>query len=197
MPNPEPGTWTFQVDTGATWASALQNPNHRDDSDVAYTLTIRLLRADIRASPSPGGDAIVDLENTGSTLREPLLEGWPASLTSRRGDFLPTGLPNLFEISVPDHASALALYLRSEHGLGTEMYLYDCTTGQCFSYTFAMPTASSHTLLVRNPAAGRWIVAVNAAPFPARSDSFVLEQVVASGTAVRVESPSTRRLGAR
>ena len=127
-----------------------------------------------------------------------MLEVSPAYLTSHRARFLGSGLPNVIEIQVPPDATAMSLRLRSEsERTNAELYLYDCTTGECFSYYFGFPAARAHTLVVRKPNAGRWVAAVNTAPFPAGAGSFVLDELVTTGTPVRRTSAAARGTGAR
>src|SRR5262249_8011185 len=57
--------------------------------------------------------------------------------------------------------------------------------GECFSYNIGYPAAGAHALTVRKPSAGRWVAAVNAAPFPAAAGAFVLDEVVTIGDAVQ------------
>jgi hypothetical protein len=107
-------------------------------------------------------------------------------------------LPNMLDIAVPPGAATLSVSLRGEgKQTDTELYLYDCSTGECFSYTFGFPAANTHTLVVRRPNAGRWVAAVNAAPFPAAGGAFVLDEVVGMGAPVRRASTGPRAPGAR
>lgn len=197
LPNPAPGTWTFRVDTGSTWFEIPGNPVPSDDGDAEYTLTVRLLESVIRTSTT-SGKIVAEITNTGSAIAEPVLDVSPGYLTSHRGSFLPTGLPNAIDIEVPRDAAALSLQLHSEReGTNTELYLYDCTTGECFSYNLGFPAARTHTLVVRKPSPGRWVAAVNAAPFPTAAGTFVLDEVITSGTPVRRASAAARGPGAR
>ncbi len=127
----------------------------------------------------------VDVVNQGSTIREPILTVTPGSLKEHRANFHANGLPNVIEILVPEGAATLWLRVRSApRGTETlEMYLYDCTSGECFSYDIGFPAHPEHTMLVRRPTPGRWIAAVNAAPFPTAPGGFVLEEVMTSGAA--------------
>ena len=199
MPHPEPGTWTVRL---KNWSAMLASRQFGfmgatgSLEDVDYRLTARLLAASLRPRRADGGSVEVDLENRGSTVVEPVLEAWPGSLRSHRQRFRPDGLANLVEIDVPADAATLSLQLRA-HGSGTELFLYDCTTGQCFSYDIAFPAAESQALMVRRPAAGRWVAAVNAAPFPAAKGSFVLDEVITTGPPVRHASGGERATGER
>jgi hypothetical protein len=198
LPNPEPGTWTFRVDTGSTWINIPGNPVPGDDGDAEFTLTMRLIGSSIRPVATSSGTIAADIANGHSQIVEPVLDATPGYLTTHRGSFLPTGLPNVIEIPVPAGAATLSLQLRSERqGTNTELFLYDCTTGECFSYNFGFPAAGAHTLVVRKPNAGRWVAAVNAAPFPSAPGGFVLDEVITAGTAVRHASTGPRAPGAR
>jgi hypothetical protein len=193
LPNPEPGTWTFQVENSSKWSPMPGNSEPPDDGDAEYTVTMRLLESSIRTSATDGRVA-ADITNTGSAIAEPVLEVSPGYLTSHRGSFLPSGLPNAIDIQVPRDAATLSLQLHSEReGTKTELYLYDCTTGECFSYNIGFPAARTHTLVVRKPNAGRWVAAVNAAPFPTAAGTFVIDEVVTTGSPVR--RTSAARLG--
>lgn len=199
MPHPEPGTWTVRL---KNWSAGLNARQLRvmggtgSLEDLDYRLTARLLAASLRPRRAAGGSVEVDLENRGSTVVEPVLEAWPGSLRSHRQRFRSDGLSNLFEIDVPAGAATLSLQLRAQAS-GTELFLYDCTTGQCFSYDIAFPAAESQSLMVRRPAPGRWVAAVNAAPFPAAKGSFVLDEVITTGAPVRQASTGQRATGAR
>jgi len=198
LPNPRPGTWTVRLDADSAWLHIPGDLVPGDDGDADYTLTMRRLEASIRTSATASGTIVADITNVGSTIAEPVLEVSRGYLTSHRGRFHRTGLPNAIAIDVPRDAAALSLRLRPEQEItGTELYLYDCTTGECFSYDIGFPAASAHTLVVRKPNAGRWVAAVNAAPFPSASGSFVLDELVATGTPVRRAPAGARGLGVR
>ena len=115
----------------------------------------------------------------------------------RTGSFLSTGLPNAIDSTCPRRLDALAALRSEREGTNAELYLYDCTTGECFSYNIGFPAARTQTVVVRKPNAGRWVAAVNAAPFPAAAGAFVLDEVVTTGTAVRRTSAVARGPGAR
>jgi hypothetical protein len=201
LPNPEPGTWTFGVNNDSAWAAPPGDAGPADVVDADYSLTIRLLRSSMSATTAAGGRIVTELTNTGGAIVEPLLEASPAYLAAHRGRFLESGLPNVIEIVVPRDAATLALRLRTDGvergGTNAELYLYDCTAGECFSYDFGFPAARAHTLVVRKPNAGRWMAAVNAAPYPAAAGSFVLDELVTTGPPVRRTSAVARGPGAR
>jgi len=150
------------------------NPVRSDDSDVEYALAVHL-----DGEPNVPADAALDVT--------------PGYLTSHTDRFVASGLPNLYDIDVPPDASALSLRLHTQPGApNAELHLYDCTTGECFSYNIGFPAAGAHTLVVRKPSAGRWVAAVNAAPFPSAPGSFVLDELVTIGTPIRRASAVAR-----
>lgn len=132
----------------------------------------------------------VEVTNQGSTIREPVLTLTPGALREHRAKFRPDGLPNVVEIAVPEGAATLSLKVTSERPAADklELFLYDCTTGECFSYDIKFPAAPEHTLVVRKPNPGRWLAAVNAAPFPTSPGGFVLEEVITKGSAQQQHS---------
>src|SRR5262249_52808663 len=144
--------------------------------DAEYAITVRLLRGSLDAGRVAGDTVSLDFRNRASALREPVLETSTATVVSHRARFLPSGLANEFEMAVPDAAKALVVRARSGDAteIPIELYLYDCTSGECFSYDIAFPAARSQVLIVRKPRAGRWIAAVNAAPFPTADGDFAL-----------------------
>lgn len=198
LPHPQPGPWAFRVEADSTWFAIPGSPVPPDGGDAEYVLTVRLVDSSIQPYGTAAGAMAFDIENTGSTIAEPVLQASPGYLTTHHGTFLPTGLPNVIDIAVPEGATTLSLQLRSEHrGTNTELYLYDCTTGECFSYNIGFPAAGAHTLVVRKPNAGRWVAAVNAAPFPTAAGAFVLDEVITTGSPVRQASGESRAPGAR
>lgn len=198
LPDPEPGTWTFRVDTGSTYFLIPGSPLKGDDSDAEYTLTMRTLRASVAAAVKPASGLTVELENRGGGIAQPVIEASGGYLTTHRDTFRGDGLPNVIDISVPAGSGTLSLQLRSEQtDINAELHLYDCTSGECFSYNIGFPAARAHTLVVRRPNAGRWVAAVNAAPFPTAGGAFVLDEVITSGPAVRRNAGTARAPGAR
>lgn len=197
MPNPEAGTWTVRLKNTSVHFPARLELGPRDDRQASYALTMRVLEASIRAGSASGGRVGLELANAGSRIAEPAIDAWAGTMKTHRSAFA-SGLPRLVEIDVPAGAATLWLHLRTEAAAtGTELFLYDCTTGECFSYDVGFPAGPSHRLAVRKPAAGRWVAAINAAPYPTSAGSFVLDEVITVGTAVRRSSSVSRSTGAR
>ncbi len=186
QPSPAAGIWSVNLEN----TSALHEADLTlvSTEDAEYLITIRILGASI--APQPAGASGVDaaITNHLGRLREPVLGLSRGTMRTHNAASLPTGLPNLFDIDVPSDASALRLNLRATapDGAALELYLYDCTSGECFLWDFTLPAVRARTMIVRSPAAGRWVAAVNSAPSPTRSVRFSLEEIVATGSTQRV-----------
>lgn len=193
LPNPEPGTWTIALRHDA----AFFESGHQavPPGDAEYAITARLVRTSLQLDDDGRDGVRITLQNAGSELGEPILQATRGTERLHRASFLPSGLPNLIDINVPDGASILRLHVQAAEGTDSplELYLYDCSTGECFSDSFAIPAANAHTMVVRKPAAGRWVAAVNAAPFPTAPGGFVLDEIVTTGSPRRVPGPVERR----
>src|SRR5262249_17275529 len=133
-------------------------------------------------------------------LRDPVLETSWATGRTHFGTTQPTGLANRFDIDVPEKTTSLALDLQAKDKPNTtfELYVYDCTSGEGFSYNFTVPAADRQTLVIRHPNPGRWVAAVNAAPFPIGGAHFDLTETLSTETSRHpVRQEATRLRGAR
>jgi hypothetical protein len=165
-----------------TNASALleSDENLVSTNDVVYSISIKLLSVAMQATRLDSDRIELSLANLGASLREPMLETSVGTLKSHRGDFLRSGLPNQFAIDVPADASALILQARSTQPTNdpVDLYLYDCTSGECFNYDFTVIPAKGHEFVVPRPKPGRWVATVDASVFPRASGSFVLDEII-------------------
>jgi subtilisin family serine protease len=180
--NPSPGTWSFNVSNESAW-------NEPDSTLVStqeaqYSLEVRALDVLITANGTDKEGTLI--VNRGATIAEPVLKESSGTITSQHTIFSPDGQANRFDIQVPIDSAALIVNARTLAGAARsrlltrdlELYLYDCTTGECFSEDFALPAAQQQQLVIRNPHPGRWVAMVNGAPsFPA-TGSFVIEAIV-------------------
>jgi Subtilase family len=206
IPSPAPGTWTIDVNNTSTRRERDATLVSADD--VEYAIGVELLRADVdmRARPAtnasggpPRADAIeIGLQNLGAALREPVLLTSFGTLTTHHAQLLPSGLPNLITIDVPSETDTLSLELQTDRQPGPQMeiHLYNCSSGECFSQNYTIPAAQHQRLVVRRPSAGRWVAAINAAPFPAAPGGFVLKETV-TGQAERHGKSGSRAPGER
>jgi hypothetical protein len=159
LPRPVAGTWTFDLAN----VSAVRERDQAlvTSGEAEYALTVRLLRG---AGPA-----------------EPEARRSPRTLASSRGRTRDDGLPTMFDIVVPTGTATLQLDLSSAAGAGLELYMYDCTSGECFFHDCTIPFSNEQRLLVQAPRAGKWVAAVNAAPFPAMAADFTIVQTLTPG----------------
>lgn len=190
---PPPGTWSLSMSNDSAWRGGPEASGTSEEA--AYSVTFQILRASITSRPMAGSQIAVDAINQGAELRDPVFETSIGTLTSHRGALSTNGLPAQIEIEVPPGAATLSLHLRRADpgGPALELYLYDCTSGECFSYDFTVPAAAEQTMVVRQPAGGRWVAAVNAAPFPVEPGSFVLDEVITGPPRRHRPASSVRR----
>jgi hypothetical protein len=153
-----------------TWGIDLDNASaHREHDQTLvrtetaeYAVRVTMLNATLQ-----GASAGIDVSNTGGALGEPVLESAPATRAVQVHSEEPTSTP-------------------------VELYLYDCTSGECFNLDFTLPSAHEQRLVVRRPKAGRWRAAVSPGPFPAATGRFVVETIIAAA-AERSSSASAKR----
>ena len=197
IPQPAAGTWTIDVNNTSTRRERDQALV--SDDEVEYVITLRL--QDVRIVPGARGHGVVtlDLANARAALDEPLVQLATAAMASHEGTLAANGLPSFVEVNVPSGASTLLLNARGlDRDASTlEIHLYDCTSGECFSHNYTIPAARSQQLLVRRPTAGRWVAAINAAPFPSSGGRFVLEEIVAGPVQRQAGNAGSRPTGAR
>lgn len=193
-----PGKYSVMLplSTAGAWSITISNSSPVRDRDRAsastaeaeYDLSVQLLKNSLTTRFSSPDTVAVDVTNLAAPIREPAIDMSTGTLRTHEGQLSTDGLPQQISIDVPPGSATLMLKLR---GVDTrtdslDLHLYDCTSGECFSYDFTLPPGPSHTLVVRAPKAGRWIAAVNSAPAPARRSRFVLEEIL-TGNVVRHE----------
>lgn len=192
LPKPAAGVWTISV---SNMSSQWESDPTKIFETAEYAVTARLLSATLRPRVLSPEQLAIDVTNVGSAVREPVLETSIGTLRSHTGEISSTALPHQFEIHVPAEASTLALQLRNADASDNtfELYLYDCTSGECFSYDFTLPAAREHMMVVRKPKAGRWVAAVNAAPFPTKPGRFVLDEIITGSVVTHARSELAER----
>ncbi len=192
------GTYRFVVPDPApgTWSVTITNDSAFDESDIAaistseaqYTFAVRSWSASLTTASDANGHPVLIASNHGARLEEPQIKQSWGTITSSTTSFNAEGRVQPFEISVPKDASTLIVSGRMtskpEAGggsaTGLDLYLYECTTGECFLHDFAFPAASEQKVVVRKPYAGRWVAIVGAPSFPA-TGSYAIDAIVVSG----------------
>lgn len=193
LPYPVAGTWGIDLDNASARRERDQTLVRTETAE--YAVTITMLNTTLRPQWSDGSAFSVEVANTGGTLGESVLESSPATRITRTGRTLPNGVPRVFDVDVPAGSATLVVQVHSQEtdGIPLELYLYDCTSGECFNLDFTLPAAHEQMIVVRKPKAGRWRAAVNTGPFPGRVGGFVIDTIVATGAAHRSVAPAQMR----
>jgi hypothetical protein len=194
MAQPVPGPWTIDIGN----VSAARERAERaivSAAPLEYVVTVRLFAARLNVTRASEGNVEIAIENAGALLREPIIEVSAGRADAHRRAFLPNGQPHIIEIEVAANATALHVRAGSDSSSerAIELHLYDCTTGECFSHDFTLPAAAAPAVTVRKPRAGRWVAAINPAPFPAERGGFVLDTIVATRTLGRTSAADAIR----
>jgi hypothetical protein len=188
IPQPGPGTWTIDVNNTSTRRERDQVLVSEDLVD--YVITVTAKTAGITVSAPRDSIFMLDISNAGAALARPAVQFSAATIRTHSGVSSADGLPYLVDIDIPPATSTLLLKAAaSNRSSALELHLYDCTSGECFSHNYTIPAAANQQLVVRNPAPGRWIAAINTAPSPSAHVPFVLGEVVA-GPAHRQSIPA-------
>ena len=192
IPRPEPGTWAVDLANDSARRNAAQAPV--STSDAEYTITVRLLGVSFDVHPIESERLAIDVTNRAGTLEAPALDVSTGVLRSHRAAFLASGFPNEFALEVPANTTALTVSVKGDRPETLlELFLYECTTGECFSHSLTIPAAPSQTIVVQKPRAGKWVAAVNAAPLVPGRGSFVLDEVITTGQPQRLALPAEAR----
>jgi len=173
LPRPLPGVWAVSLINDAT-----RREKAASHDAVDFSLEVSTPGASLTAARRQNDVFDVDIRDVLRTIAEPTLSSAIGTLTSTRAELAKDGLPRLIEIDVPAGTGRLMARMRSENRLPLDAHLYDCTTGECFSHTFTMPARVEHTLAVRRPAVGRWVLAINSAPIANASMHVVVDTIL-------------------
>jgi subtilase family protein len=176
LPRPAAGTWSFTLTNDSAWREANRALISYDTAE--YAIAVRFVTTSVVGRVGADGRVTIDATNRGAPIERPALQLSVGNLTTRSASHLPSGLPNRFDIEVTAGASTLAVRARRIDGSAIELHLYDCSSGECFSHDFTVPAANEQAFVVRRPAPGRWVAAVNPAPFPSADGRFSFDAVV-------------------
>jgi len=174
-PRPSTGTWTFTLTNDSAWRE--KDPKRATTESAEYELTISALKGSLTAAEA-GTNISLQAENLGAMLTEPVADIYSGLLLSTHAEFSSAGVPNLFEFEAPENAGILQFRVKADAGASDlEAFLYNCTSGECFFSDYAGIAAHEQQVTVRNPKAGKWILAVNAAPVAVGHGGFVVERI--------------------
>lgn len=177
IPNPSAGTWSLSLTNDTGWRE--KDPAKVSTEEAVYSVSFSILNGDIEAA-TDSGRLSIQAENRGADLGAPAADVYPAVQVMRSASLLESGEPNIFPIDVPEDSGLLRLRAKTDPAAASdiELFLYDCTSGQCFLWDYAGTAAREQVLTVHQPKAGKWVLAANAAPAMVGRGSFVLEEII-------------------
>jgi hypothetical protein len=171
--NPDPGVWQITIDN----CDISERPVRA--GRASFTVTTALLGVAIQAADF-GNDLLSGLSQT-TQIR------YTNSHGSFDGEIAKTGLasvfatnltftstePTQYEIDVVPGTTRVGANVATREGTAdVDLYLFDCTAGECTLRDFSTGTGSSEQVAVDSPTAGKWKVIID--PFRAgdRRNSF-------------------------
>jgi hypothetical protein len=187
LPDPAPGTWSLGFRNDARTSG---DPPQPPVDGAGYSLTATVFSGSITGSLKTPDEIDYRAESTAARLSAPAILVSRGRLRTRSAEYMPSGEPVLEEVDVPANAETLVVKATASPGSSPlELHLYKCVTGYCFAYDHTLPARSEQALRVKRPDAGRWVVAVNAAPALVGTGGFILETLV-TGASVRHPLPA-------
>jgi hypothetical protein len=176
VPTPSAGTWSLSLANDSGWRE--QDPTKVSTKEAAYSVSFSLPDGEIEAKKD-GTRIVIQASAPAADIGAPAADVYPAMRTVHEAAFSHSGEPNIIPIEVPVNSGVLRFHATAAPGSSDlEMYLYDCTTGQCFYWDYAGTSSQDQTLTVHRPNAGKWLLAVNAAPAMVGKGGFRLEEIV-------------------
>jgi hypothetical protein len=163
--NPTPGVWEIVVEARRT----------SDAAYAPYTVTATVLGATV--TPNPDTIATAQLNQPLSrpyTVHNQFGEftgratGTPFGSAKRERPSIAEGAGSEVEIQVQPGASELRVKIgnTSDAGADLDLYLLNCTSGTCVAGPSSADGDSEEEVVVRNPAAGRWVAQVDGYSVP-------------------------------
>jgi hypothetical protein len=187
LSNPSLGTWALNISNTSAMNGLNQGLALADEAQ--FTLKISAFSASI-SSTAVDGRSRVAISNKGALLAEPQLVASWGQVAFHKMNLGPNGPGSLIDLTVPPGSKALDLsgHLmqvdRSSELRGVDLYLYDCTSGQCFSYDFAVASGTTPAITVSDPVAGRWVVIASPVDPLTKPASFILTSRISIGEPV-------------
>ena len=210
--DPAPGVWEVRLqDVDDTrnfdWQQAKKNAAV---PSTAVTLTVTAIGADVGVASGNGLDALA-----GGSERSAALD---VQITNRMGAFpgaavsqalgtarrdraqLRQTQERLYEIDVPPGSTALVARVRgASPSADLDLYLFDCTGKECVPSKADADGIGDESVMLANPAAGKWKVVVDAFRTDSSGTWFEYEDVVLNpgfGFVAVTDQPKERAAGA-
>ena len=160
--NPDPGVWQITVDN-----CFYERP--AGNGKASFSVTASLLGVTMQGADS-GSDLSAD-------FTQPVTISYSNSHGSFVGEIAGTGLasvlatdisfnndgPEVFEIDVAPGATRVGASVDARDGTpaDVDLYLFDCTAGECTLKDYSAGSGSSEQVAIDSPAPGKWKVVLN------------------------------------
>lgn len=215
--DPVPGTWEVRLqDVEDTRTFDWQQA--KKDSVVPpteATVTITAIGAEVSGTVmagngATGGDEIIVSNNVGAFIGSAI--GLPMGAVRRDQGELPARGQRLYEIDVPPGTALLTARVKVAGSTRTgakgadgvegdlDLYLFDCSGKECVAARADGDTQGEETIVIRNPAAGKWKAVVDHSGLPSAPVAFDYQDIVfnpAFGYVAVTDQPAERAKGAR
>jgi hypothetical protein len=166
--NPDPGVWQIGIDN----CNFSEKPRGAGKASFAVTatllgVTMQPPAAEADLSPDFSQTIGLSYSNSHGSFTGEIADTGLASVFA--GDIIFSGdEPGVFEIHVVPGATRVGASVDGGRGstADVDLYLFDCTAGECSLRDFSTGIGSSEQVSVNSPAAGKWKVLVD--PFRTR-----------------------------
>ena len=176
--NPETGVWQVVIDNkNSKGESRFATENQATFTMNATLLGVQASRAAITVDSAMTGSSYVNsFEFTnyrasfnGGVMAAPLGSGLRAHPTLSEN-----GEPRVYEVNVTPGTESLTALIgkASEVAADLDLYLFDCTAGECVLKDFSQRDRSEEQVEVQHPSPGKWKVVVDPFFVPAGETSF-------------------------
>ena len=204
--DPEAGVWQIIVENTSTRGeSRFASPNRAN-----FTINAALVgpRMNVETIDLDPGLAVLnrgksfEFTNHFGSFSGGVVASSLGSSFSDRPTLKETSEPRVYEVNVTDGTQSLVASIAnvSQAGADLDLYLFDCTTGQCVLKDISQREGSEERVEFEQPAAGKWKILVDPYSLPAGSASFDYFDLLTNpvfGEIVPLEAPAVREARAR
>lgn len=190
IPYPSPGVWELavkNVNDSRVFDASVTGPGPLPPTPAM--VTVSAFAVDV--SPRPGASGSELRERGGDSRAQLVARNRMAAFTGaavstalgsgyrRRGRFALPTTQQVYEVHVPPGAPLLLARVRGAvPGADLDLYLFDCTRGECMPVSNGAGEGSAEVVTVADPAAGLWKVVVDAAQLPGDGTDYEYTDVV-------------------
>jgi hypothetical protein len=195
--NPEPGVWQ----------AVVENKNARDESRFApqnratFTMSASLLRVrmtkkqfDVDARNGVDGKISVEFTNHGAAFTGGVMTSLLGTAFTARPALTPMWVR---DIDVPVGTQNLRSVISSDSSGDLDVYLFDCSTGQCVLKDFSQHEGSEEDVEFEQPSPGKWKVVIDPFLPPTDSSGFEYADLLTNAAFGEIAAVDAARLRVR